>query len=193
MHYTWMFGDGASADGRVVRHAFPDEDGTLLDGSGRFRVLLRAVGSDGTVRWRSQSVVVREEVQKAVKLKNVQAGLVAGGGGQGRVEEGLLRVPAAGGYTVTLLTSTTASLTVDGVRVQSRKAHAQVCGSPGDAVQGLQVSLVLAKGDHRIAISRGTEVENAGAAEEGPVLWWEGPGIARQRIPAAALGHAGAL
>jgi hypothetical protein len=42
--YTWLFGDGTTANGRIVSHKFPDADGTRLDGAatgaGRFRVLL---------------------------------------------------------------------------------------------------------------------------------------------------------
>jgi PA14 domain len=42
--YTWLFGDGTLAHGRVVSHKFPDAEGTELDGAatgaGRFRVLL---------------------------------------------------------------------------------------------------------------------------------------------------------
>ena len=188
VRYTWFFGDGSSAEGRVVRHAFPDDQGTLLDGSGRFRVLLSSTANDGTVLWHSQSVVVSRSIKEASVVKELAPGLSRGKEGPAHTEEGLLRVPSGGGYTITLLTSTTASLAVDGISAQSRKAHAQVCGSPGDAVQAVQVSLTLARGDHRLLISRGAEVENAG---EGPVLWWEGPGIARQRIPAAVLLHEG--
>ncbi len=45
--YQWFFGDGSSAKGRAVRHAMPDEEGTLLDGSGRFRVLLKVTDKAG--------------------------------------------------------------------------------------------------------------------------------------------------
>jgi hypothetical protein len=49
--YTWLFGDGTQAHGRVVSHRFPDADGTELDGAatgaGRFRVLLHVEGTSG--------------------------------------------------------------------------------------------------------------------------------------------------
>ena len=134
--------------------------------------------------------MVSPSIQKASGRKDLVAGLTSGGSGSAHTDAGFLRVPSAGGYTIYLLTSTTASLTVDGVTMHSRKAHAQVCGSPGDAVQAVQLSLVLAGGDHTIAISRGPEVENAEAAGGGPVLLWEGPGLPRQAVPAAALLHA---
>jgi PA14 domain/PKD domain len=64
--YTWLFGDGTQARGRVVSHKFPDADGTQLDGAatgaGRFRVLLHveegAENPDTTNQdWASQGVV----------------------------------------------------------------------------------------------------------------------------------------
>jgi hypothetical protein len=59
--YTWLFGDGTEAHGRKVKHAFPDADGTDLDGrngAGRFRVLLRVADKKGHEDWASQGVVV---------------------------------------------------------------------------------------------------------------------------------------
>ena len=60
--YTWLFGDGTEAHGRKVKHAFPDADGTDLDGgngAGRFRVLLRARDKKkGREDWAAQGVVV---------------------------------------------------------------------------------------------------------------------------------------
>jgi len=64
--YTWLFGDGSQAKGRVVRHRFPDAEGTQLDGAafgaGRFRVLLHveAIGGDPDSTnqdWATKSVV----------------------------------------------------------------------------------------------------------------------------------------
>jgi hypothetical protein len=59
--YTWLFGDGTQAQGRVVHHTFTDADGTDLDGrngAGRFRVILRAVDKEKKEDWASQGVVV---------------------------------------------------------------------------------------------------------------------------------------
>ena len=41
--FEWIFGDGSRAQGRSIEHRYPDADGTLLDGSGRFRALLHVV------------------------------------------------------------------------------------------------------------------------------------------------------
>ena len=61
-HYTWLFGDGSQATGRRVRHRFPDAEGTDLDGSGRFRVLLHVETGDEepdstNQDWAAQGVV----------------------------------------------------------------------------------------------------------------------------------------
>jgi PA14 domain/PKD domain len=59
--YTWLFGDGTQARGRLVQHRFPDAEGTELDGrngAGRFRVLLRVEGKEGREDWAEQDVVV---------------------------------------------------------------------------------------------------------------------------------------
>ena len=55
--YTWLFGDGTGARGRLVRHRFPDAEGTQLDGSGRFRVLLHVVDRKAREDWAAQGVV----------------------------------------------------------------------------------------------------------------------------------------
>jgi hypothetical protein len=55
--YTWLFGDGTEASGRRVRHRFPDAEGTQLDGSGRFRVLLHVEDKKGNQDWAAQGVV----------------------------------------------------------------------------------------------------------------------------------------
>jgi hypothetical protein len=65
LNYTWLFGDGTSARGRTVRHAFPDAEGTLRDGSGRFRVLLKVTDAHGRSDWASHAVVVTTSLQRA--------------------------------------------------------------------------------------------------------------------------------
>jgi hypothetical protein len=69
-HYTWLFGDGATANGRVVHHRFPDAKGTELDGTngaGRFRVLLHVSDRAGHQDWAAQGLVVVEKWHEAVK------------------------------------------------------------------------------------------------------------------------------
>jgi hypothetical protein len=59
--YTWLFGDGTQATGRVVRHRFPDAVGTQLDGAetgaGRFRVLLHVEDRARNQDWAAQGLV----------------------------------------------------------------------------------------------------------------------------------------
>ena len=214
VQYSWSYGDGSFATGRVVRHAFPDDAGTLLDGSGRFRVLLSATDAQGHVTWSSESVVVSRDVHKSVKLHMPLPGLgpvqppdlrtpnsldgrklssevqsKAAAAAFRRNVAGYLRVPVKGGYTFTLFTSTTASLSVDGVRATSREQYAQVCGSEGNAVQAIQVSVVLERGYHQIEIRRGAGLENAASVGGAPVIAWEGPNIGRALVPASNLFH----
>jgi hypothetical protein len=77
--YTWIFGDGAEAHGRRVRHRFPDADGTDLDGAhgaGRFRVLLHVADKTGHQDWAEQDMVVVAKWQPAVSPAGVvRAGL----------------------------------------------------------------------------------------------------------------------
>jgi hypothetical protein len=61
--YTWLFGDGTTAQGRRVKHRFTDALGTDLsgsdkNGSGSFRVLLHVEDREGKQDWAAQSVVV---------------------------------------------------------------------------------------------------------------------------------------
>ena len=65
---TWLFGDGTQASGRRVSHRFPDAEGTQLDGSGRFRVLLHVEDRDGHEDWAAQGVVVVGRWHEAVEF-----------------------------------------------------------------------------------------------------------------------------
>jgi hypothetical protein len=73
--WTWLFGDGTSAKGRTVRHAFPDAEGTLLDGSGRFRVLLKVTDAHGRSDWASHPVMVTAALQRAGAVTATAPGL----------------------------------------------------------------------------------------------------------------------
>jgi hypothetical protein len=68
--YTWLFGDGTQATGRIVHHSFPDADGTELDGvngAGRFRVLLHVADRKGQQDWAGQGVVAVAKWRGAVE------------------------------------------------------------------------------------------------------------------------------
>ncbi|MFZ1940590.1 MAG: PKD domain-containing protein [Terracidiphilus sp.] len=68
--YTWLFGDGTTAEGRVVRHRFADANGTELDGkngAGRFRVLLHVTDKAGHQDWAAQGIVAVAQWHDAVK------------------------------------------------------------------------------------------------------------------------------
>lgn len=193
-HYRWFFGDGTTAEGPKAIHAFPDSEGTLLDGSGRFRVLLSVSDDGGHHTWSSQSVVVSPFLVAADTLKANRA-LSPGLAKEARPApryEGFLNIPADGGYTLTLLTSTTSMLIVDGRRAKSQTLRQQVCGSPGSAIQPIRLSMALARGLHSIQVQLGPEIENAGSSTQPPthpVLLWEGPGILQQTVPQEAFTH----
>jgi len=207
--YEWLFGDGTRAAGAVVQHAFPDAEGTLLDGSGRFRVLLHAM-RDGDEVWVSRGVVVADRMLPAM-IENPglsplpkpgpcgapgSPGLCAAEPGIGAREteyDGWVRVPADGGYTLTLLTSRRSTLTIDDLpAARGPELRIQVCGSMGDAVQPLRVSAALQAGRHRIRIELEPGVENeanGNLGAGGPMVLWEGPGIGAEAVPAEAMGH----
>ncbi len=193
-HYHWLFGDGSTADGAVVHHAFPDTQGTLLDGSGRFRVLVRARKTAENEVWSSRSVVVAKRLLPAIEAQQPGAsGLFLSPlqNGRGTLWEGWLRIPTDGGYTLTLLTSRRARLSIDDLPpVHSPELRMDVCGSFGDAVQPTRLSLAAHAGLHRIRIELSPGVENEPLSEDGaPVLEWQGPATPLGPVPAEALAH----
>ncbi len=75
-HYAWLFGDGSTAQGRRVRHRFPDALGTELDGkngAGSFRVLLHVMDDGGHQDWAAQGVVAVALWHDAVKAPGTTA------------------------------------------------------------------------------------------------------------------------
>ncbi|HKR28211.1 MAG TPA: hypothetical protein VJS11_12185 [Acidobacteriaceae bacterium] len=190
--YEWLFGDGTTARGTVVRHVFPDTQGTLLDGSGRFRVLLRASKTGQDEVWASRSVVVARTLAPAsTPPDQTSPGLHSTPlrNGQGTAWDGWLRVPADGGYTITLVSSLSGKLQIDDApAAASPEPRMQVCGFFGDAVQPTQLTAALQAGLHRIHIEIGTGIENSTAGADGqPVLYWDGPATPLELIPADAL------
>jgi hypothetical protein len=193
--YEWLFGDGTMAVGSEIQHIFPDADGTLLDGSGRFRVLLHATRAPHDEVWASRSVVVQgQPVAADVATGPTAPGLAMTGIGRAAEYDGWVRVSADGGYSLTVLTSRKATLKVDNLPpIHSPELRIQVCGSEGDAVRPMQVSAALLAGLHRIRIELDPGVENEPEGNLGggsPLLMWEGPGILPEAVPAAALVHA---
>lgn len=182
VHYHWFFGDGSAADGRQVHHKYSDTQGTLLDGSGRFRVLLHATDDAGHQAWNSQSLVVASQLMAAANSSPLQD--TAPGD---RIFDRQIRIPQDGGYTFTLLTSTQASFAIDdSAPAQSPKGRRQVCGSAGNAVQPIRISVALSAGPHHIRVVRDGELENAASVSDQPVIYWDGPAIPRQAIPDSA-------
>jgi hypothetical protein len=192
-HYHWLFGDGTSGDGRVVRHAFPDAEGTLLDGSGRFRVLVHATRTPHDEVWAARSLVVTRDPIPALALPMATLpGLAVVRHPDGSTDEdGWLRVPADGGVTLTLLTSRRASVRFEDLPAAlSPELRMQVCGSLGDAVQPVSVSAGLRAGLHRIHIHLDPGIENEPQRADGaPVLLWQSAGQLPELVPAAAFVH----
>jgi hypothetical protein len=195
LRYDWLFGDGTTAVGAAVKHTFADAKGTLLDGSGRYRVLLHVTDDRGDETWSTRSVVISDRARVPLALTQpLSSGwtishLPAGG----TRYDADVSIPADGGYTFDLLTSTTAEMVMDdALTVHSPKPQAQVCGSVGNAVQPLRLSSVLREGFHRITIVKGPEPENAigNPASDLPMLLWEGPDQQTQPVPEAAIHRA---
>ncbi|MGD0734551.1 MAG: PKD domain-containing protein [Terracidiphilus sp.] len=226
-HYTWLFGDGTEAHGRLVRHRFPDALGTELDGggtdAGRFRVLLHVedkLGSKNSYRqdWASQGLVVVGLWHDAVKtvdallpglawkiypgewteLPDLTAAYPVFTGEspnlladpQGFTHytaawDGVLDIPADGGYTFHLIDRDGARLVIDGIEVaKTGPPFVEVCGSPGNALRYDRGSMGLRAGKHTF------HLEGLHNASEGwPRLLWEGPGLPLTDVPPAAFSH----
>jgi len=217
-HYTWLFGDGTHASGRRVRHRFPDAEGTQLDGSGRFRVLLHVEDSKGGEDWAAQGVVAvarwRDSVNSAnptvpgltwkiypgewTELPNLDAEHTVFTGESPNLRadpqgfthyaaawDGLLDIPADGGYTFHLMARDGARLVIDGVEVaKTGPPFAHVCGSAGDAMRYDRGSLGLRAGNHVF------HLEGLHSASQGsPRLLWEGPALPLTDVPTAAYSH----
>ena len=216
--YTWLFGDGTQAAGQSVKHRFPDAEGTQLDGSGRFRVLLHVENKEGQQDWAAQGVVAVGTWHDAATtpgpispgllwkvypgvwtqlpdlgaeqavFSGASASVFADAQGFTRYAaawDGLIDIPADGGYTFHLMARDGGRLVIDGVEVAKTAApFAQVCGSPGNAVRYDRGSLGLRAGRHVL------HLEGLHSASEGaPRLLWEGPGLALTEVPSAAYSH----
>ena len=99
--------------------------------------------------------------------------------------DGLIDIPADGGYTFYLLARDGARLVIDGAEVASTgPSFAQVCGSPGNAIRYDRGSLGLRAGKHTL------HLEGLHSASQGsPRLLWEGPALPLTDVPPAAYSH----
>lgn len=99
--------------------------------------------------------------------------------------DGLIDIPADGGYTFHLIDRDGARLVIDGMVVaKTGPPFAQVCGSPGNALRYDRGSLGLRAGKHTF------HLEGLRSVSEGaPRLLWEGPALPLTDVPAAAFWH----
>jgi hypothetical protein len=203
-----------------VRHRFPDAEGTLRDGSGRFRVLLKVTDVDGNADWTYRPAIVSRSLQAAISPSGLSAGLAyryyegsfdqlpgldslqpvesgialglnlpirAHPNGFALVYEGYLDVPADGGYTFLLMPRDRARVEIDSQAVATSPTPVpQVCGSPGNAVQGAVGVRPLKAGKHAFRLAM---IQGKGSG--GFALRWQGPGFPLRDIPEAAFfrGH----
>ena len=73
--YDWFFGDGSEGHGETIQHSYKDTDGTLLDGSGSFRVMLRVTDAQGRSDWSAENVVVPSRLLPASTVGVLAPGL----------------------------------------------------------------------------------------------------------------------
>ncbi len=206
LSYTWLFGDGKQATGRKVSHRFPDTAGTLMDGTGRFRVLLHVSSAAGRHLWLYQPILVTQSLEPTVapgtgttftytEQASTGADSQATSGRAAAFSldavphrpenyavsfEGDFTAPVDGAYTLLAIANDGATLLLDGrIVVQSPPPFAQVCGLAGNAARPVFLYAALAKGPHHVKV---TDVHGAG--EDDFRLLWQGPGFAmRPLIP----------
>jgi hypothetical protein len=99
--------------------------------------------------------------------------------------DGLIDIPADGGYTFHIMARDGARLVIDGLQVaKTGPPFAQVCGSPGNAMRYDKGSLGLRAGQHVFRL------EGLHFASEGPPrVLWEGPSLPLTDVPADAYSH----
>jgi hypothetical protein len=99
--------------------------------------------------------------------------------------DGLIDIPADGGYTFHLIDRDGARLLIDGVEVaKTGPPFAQVCDSPGNALRYSRGSLGLRAGRHTFHLE-GLHSVSLGS----PRLLWEGPALPLTDVPPAAFSH----
>ncbi|HZL52098.1 MAG TPA: PKD domain-containing protein [Terracidiphilus sp.] len=101
------------------------------------------------------------------------------------VWDGLIDIPADGGYTFHLIDRDGARLVIDGMEIaRTGPPFAQVCGSPGNALRYDRGSLGLRAGKHTFHLEG-----LRSASEDSPRLLWDGPALPLTDVPAAAFWH----
>jgi len=99
--------------------------------------------------------------------------------------DGLLDIPADGGYTFHLMDRDGARLVLDGIEVaRTGPPFANTCGSIGNAVRYDRGSLGLRAGLHTFHVE---QLHNA--SNGAPRILWEGPSLPVIDIPSAAFTH----
>jgi hypothetical protein len=101
------------------------------------------------------------------------------------VWDGLIDIPADGGYSFSVMARDGARVVIDGVEVaKTGPPFAQVCGSPGNAMRYDRGSLGLRAGKHTFHLEALRSVSSSF-----PRLLWEGPGLPLNDVPPAAFSH----
>jgi hypothetical protein len=97
--------------------------------------------------------------------------------------DGLIDIPADGGYSFYLIARDGARLIIDGMEIAGTgPPFAQVCGAPGNALRFDRGSLGLRAGRHTL------HLEALHSASEGwPRLLWEGPSLPLTDVPSSAF------
>jgi len=99
--------------------------------------------------------------------------------------DGLIDIPADGGYTFHLMARDGARLVIDGLELaKTGPPFAQVCGSPGNAMRYDKGSIGLRAGKHLL------HIEGLHFASQGsPRVLWEGPALPLNDVPMVAYQH----
>ena len=197
LHFTWIFGDGTKKSGRKVKHRFADQDGTLLDGSGLYRVLLHISNAAGRHTWIQVPIILRGSQTPALPADETltPGATFSVSSTEGDVKTPLssgvtstispagvphpaehyelhfaadLDVPADGGYVFTVIANDGSAIAIDGKELGKGPApFAQVCGLTGTAAQDLMAVTELSKGLHHLEITE----EHGVGADNFQVLW----------------------
>ncbi len=216
--YEWIWGDGTTATGPKMTHAFPDAQGTLWDGSGRFRVLLKVTDNHGNVDWAYQPIVVANSFEDAQPVQHSLPGLAYRyfEGHWTRSPDFQNLSPTAAGITTTVDFSPrkrTADygfvfagyldVPADGgytFTLLSNDTGQLAIGDKAIAVSPAPLPQVCGSVGNMVRTARGSVGLKAGkhkiyvsmthsTGPDGFSLLWQGPGLSLENIPARLLSH----